>query len=333
MRERAFGGLRTRVSEIGLGCWQLGGSDWGDVPDEQALDTLRAAADAGVTFFDTADVYGLGRSETLIGRFLAERKAAHAKGHLFVATKLGRFPEPGWPENFSLTALRAHTEASLSRLGVEALDLTQLHCIPTEVMKRGEVFESLRTLRKEGKVRHWGASVESMAEAMLCVRQEGLVSLQIIFNIFRQKPLTELFGEARHRGVALIVRLPLASGLLGGKMSKATHFDGNDHRSYNRDGQKFNVGETFAGLRFDKGVELADALKPLVPQGMMMAQMALRWCLDFEAVSAVIPGAKSPAQARENAAVSDLRGLSDELHERLRTFYLDRVAAHVRGPY
>ena len=333
MRQRAFGRLRTRVSEIGLGCWQLGGADWGDVSDEQALQTLRAAADAGVTFFDTADVYGLGRSESLIGRFLAERKAAHAKGHLFVATKLGRFPEPGWPANFSPEAIRTHTEASLKRLGVESLDLTQLHCVPFDVLKRGEVFEALRTLQKEGKVRHWGASVESMAEAMHCVRQEGLVSLQIIFNIFRQKPLTELFGEARHRGVALVVRLPLASGLLSGKMSKETTFPATDHRQYNRDGEKFNVGETFAGLRFEKGIELADALKPLVPQGMTMTQMALRWCLDFEAVTTVIPGAKSPDQARANAAVSDARGLSDDLHERLRTFYLDRVAAHIRGPY
>jgi len=333
MRQRAFGRLRTRVSEIGLGCWQLGGADWGDVSDEQALQTLRASADAGVTFFDTADVYGQGRSESLIGRFLAERRAAHAKGHLFVATKLGRFPDPGWPANFSPESIRAHTEASLKRLGVESLDLTQLHCVPFDVLKRGEVFEALRTLQKEGKVRHWGASVESMAEAMHCVRQEGLVSLQIIFNIFRQKPLTELFGEARHRGVALIVRLPLASGLLSGKMSKDTIFPPTDHRRYNRDGEKFNVGETFAGLRFEKGIELTDALKPLVPQGMTMAQMALRWCLDFEAVTTVIPGAKSPDQARANAAVSDTRGLSDELHERLRTFYLDRVAAHIRGPY
>ena len=333
MRQRPFGRLRTRVSEIGLGCWQLGGSDWGDVSDEQALETLRAAADAGVSFFDTADVYGLGRSETLIGRFLAERKSQHAKGHLFVATKLGRFPDPGWPKNFSIDAFRAHTEASLKRLGVDALDLTQLHCVPPDQLKRGEVFEWLRALQKEGKIKQWGASVESMAEAMLCVKQEGLVSLQIIFNIFRQKPLTELFGEARHRGVALIVRLPLASGLLSGKMSAATHFAETDHRHYNRDGQQFNVGETFAGLRFEKGIELSDALKPLVPTGMTMAQMALRWCLDFEAVSTVIPGARSPQQARENATVSDLRGLSDDLHERLRTFYLDRVATHVRGPY
>ena len=168
---------------------------------------------------------------------------------------------------------------------------------------------------------------------MLCVRQPGIASLQIIFNIFRQKPLTELFGEARHRGVALVVRLPLASGLLGGKMTRDTTFPPEDHRNYNRDGQKFNVGETFAGLRFEKGIELTEALRPLVPEGTTTAQMALRWCLDFEGVSTVIPGAKSPQQARDNAVVSDMRPLSDEVHERLRTFYLDRVAAHVRGPY
>ena len=321
------------MSEIGLGCWQLGGADWGDMPDAQALGTLAAAAEAGVTFFDTADVYGLGRSESLIGQFLRERKAQHERGHFFVATKLGRFPEPGWPKNFMLETMRSHSAASAKRLGVEALDLTQLHCVPAEQLRRGDVFESLRTLQKKGLIKHWGASVESMEEAMLCVRQSGIASLQVIFNIFRQKPLTELFGEARHRGVALIVRLPLASGLLSGKMTRETTFDANDHRSYNRDGQKFNVGETFAGLRFEKGVELADALKPLVPTGMTMAQMALRYCLDFEAVSTVIPGAKSPEQSKENAAVSNLRGLSDELHERLRTFYLDRVAAHIRGPY
>ena len=333
MRQRPFGRLKTRVSEVGLGCWQLGGADWGDVSDEQALATLAAAADAGVTLFDTADVYGLGRSEELIGRFLKARKAEHDKERFFVATKLGRFPEPGWPKNFSPQTFRAHTEASLKRLGVEALDLTQLHCVPAEQLKRGEVFEWLAALQKEGKIRNWGASVESVSEAMLCLKQPGIASLQVIFNIFRQKPLTELFGEARHRGVALIVRLPLASGLLGGKMTKETTFEPADHRSYNRDGQKFNVGETFAGLRFEKGVELVDALRPLVPAGMTMAQMALRWCLDFEGVTAVIPGARSPQQAKDNAAASTLRGLSDELHERLRTFYLDRVAAHIRGPY
>jgi aryl-alcohol dehydrogenase-like predicted oxidoreductase len=329
MKYRPFGNTHLEVSEIGLGCWQLGGSDWGDVSEDRALDTLRAAADAGVNFFDTADVYGTGRSETLIGKFLK----GYRKHRVFVATKLGRFPEPGWPRNFTLDAFRQHTEASLKRLGVEALDLTQLHCIPMAQLREGAVFDWLRTLQREGKIKHWGVSVESMEEAQVCLQQEGLTSLQIIFNLFRQKPITALFDRAWHKGVGLIVRLPLASGLLSGKMTKETRFPQNDHRNYNRDGQAFNVGETFAGLPFEKGVELADEIKPMVPPGLSMAQMAQRWVLDHEAVGTLIPGATSPEQARANAAVSDLPPLPDELHERLRAFYLDRVAANIRGPY
>ena len=329
MRYRRFANTRTDVSEVGLGCWQLGGADWGDVTDEQALAVLRASVESGVTFLDTADVYGTGRSELLIGRFLKADKPKR----LFVATKLGRFPEPGGPANFSPDAFRAHTEASLKRLGVDALDLTQLHCIPPDVLKTGEPFAWLAELKREGKIRHYGASVESMDEALWCVRQPGVSSLQIIFNVFRQKPLTELFRQAKHHGVAIVVRLPLASGLLSGRMTRDTQFAATDHRSYNRDGQAFNVGETFAGLTLEKGVELADALKPLVPAGLTMAQMALRWILDHDAVTTVIPGAKNPEQARSNAAASDQRPLGDALHERLRSFYLDRVATHIRGPY
>jgi aryl-alcohol dehydrogenase-like predicted oxidoreductase len=329
MQYRPFGHTHMKISEIGLGCWQLGGADWGDVPDDEALSILRAAAEAGVNFFDTADVYGNGRSETLVGRFLREQK--HRR--IYVATKLGRFPDPGWPANFTADAFRRHTEASIARLGVEALDLTQLHCVPTEQLRRGEVFEWLRGLQREGKIRHWGASVESMDEALLCLEQEGLASLQIIFNVFRQKPITALFDRARHRGVALIVRLPLASGLLSGKMSRQTRFAAGDHRHYNRDGQAFNVGETFAGLPFELGVDLAEEVRSILPAGVSMAQAALRWCLDHEPVSTVIPGASRPEQARANAAASDLPPLPDALHERLRTFYLDRVAANVRGAY
>ena len=327
MNSRSFGRTGERVGEIGLGTWQLGGTDWGEVDERQALDTLRAASAGGVNFFDTADVYGLGRSEELVGKFLRETRE-----RVFVATKLGRFPAPGWPQNFSPAALRAHTEASLRRLGVEAVDLTQLHCIPTEVLRAGEVFEHLRALEREGKIRHFGVSVETNEEALLCLRQEGLASLQIIFNLFRQKP-AEFFQEAKARGVALVVRLPLASGLLAGKFTKETRFAATDHRSYNREGQSFNVGETFAGLPFEQGVELADALKPLVPEGMTMAQMALRWILDFDAVSVVIPGARNPAQARANLAASGVEPLGPELHARLREFYEARVAGNIRGPY
>lgn len=328
MRLRPFGRDAARVSEVGLGCWQLGGADWGDVPAADALDTLRAAAAAGVTFLDTADVYGLGRSEELVGTFLREA----GRDRFFVATKFGRFPTPGWPSNFHPLTVREHTENSLRRLGVECLDLTQLHCIPPDVLARDEVWDTLRLLRKEGKIRRFGASVESVAEAKTCLRHPDLASLQLIVNVFRQTPVTELFEQCQKQGVAVIVRLPLASGLLAGKYTPATTFPPQDHRTYNRNGEKFNVGETFAGLGFEKGVELAEKLRPFVPAGYTMAQMSLRWCLDHPAVTTIIPGARNRAQAHANAAVSDLPPLSPELHARLREFFAAEVRPHVRGP-
>lgn len=327
MKHRLFDHTGAKVSEIGLGTWQLGGADWGEVDENRALDTLRAASEGGVNFFDTADVYGLGRSEGIIGQFLKETSKK-----IFVATKLGRFPEPGWPTNFSLESLRDHTEASLRRLGVEAIDLTQLHCIPTDVLRDGEVFESLRALKREGKIKSFGVSVETNEQALICLEHPELASLQIIFNIFRQKPL-EFFDKAMSKGVALIVRLPLASGLLSGKFTKETKFAETDHRSYNREGQAFNVGETFAGLPFEKGVEQSNALKAFAPDTMNMAQMALRWILDFDAVTVIIPGASSPQQARANVTASELAPLGKELHAKLRAFYETQVAAHIRGPY
>ena len=312
---------------MALGCWQLGGTDWGNVEDKTAFDILSVAVETGANFFDTADVYGNGRSETLIGKFLKERR-----DKIFIATKLGRTSSL-YPDKYTEANVRAATEASLQRLGVSALDLTQLHCIPIEVMRRGDVFESLRKLQREGKIRHFGASVESMEEALLCLEQPGLVSLQIIFNIFRQKPIHTLFPKAKEKNVAIIVRLPLASGMLSGKLTKQSQFPQNDHRNYNRDGKFFNVGETFAGLPYEKAVELADALKPLVPSGVTMAQMAQRWILDHDAVSVVIPGASRPDQAKANSAVSDLPPLDAKLHEKLEQFYEREVKAHIRGPY
>jgi aryl-alcohol dehydrogenase-like predicted oxidoreductase len=330
MNTRVFGHTGRAVGEVGLGTWQLG-AGWGNVTDETALATLRAAYEAGTNFFDTADVYGMGRAEKLIGKFLQETPAA--RGKVYVATKLGRFSPPGWPANFTREGLRRHTEASLARLGVEALDLTQLHCVPFEVLREGGVFAHLRELKQEGKIRDFGASVETMDEALHCVRQEGVAALQIIFNLFRQKPIATLFAEAKARNVALLVRLPLASGLLGGKMTKATTFPKNDHRNFNRDGQQFNVGETFAGLPFVKGVELADALKAFVPAGLTLPELALRWCLDFEAVSVIIPGARNAEQALGNARASSLAPLGAALHAQLAEFYAREVAAHIRGPY
>lgn len=327
MKTRAFGNTGRNVSEVGLGTWQLG-ANWGNVTEDTALATLRTAWEAGTTLFDTADVYGMGRSETLIGKFLRDTRAP-----VYVATKLGRFSPPGWPGNFTRDGIRQHTEASLRRLGVDALDLTQLHCIPFDVLKQGEVFEHLRELKREGKIRDFGVSVETMEEADFCVRQPGVAALQIIFNIFRQKPIHTLFAEAKKRNVALLVRLPLASGLLAGKFTKDTTFPADDHRNFNRDGQEFNVGETFAGLPFAQGVELAEALKPMVPAGMALSDMALRWCLDFDAVSAIIPGAKNPDQAKANARASSLPPLGRELHTRLDEFYRRDVAQHIRGAY
>ena len=327
MTKRPFNHTGKSVSEMGLGCWQLGGADWGSLDDKLAFEILSAAVDSGVDFFDTADVYGNGRSETLIGKFLKGRV-----DHIFVATKLGRMSDL-YPDHYTEAGVRAATEASLKRLGVEALDVTQLHCVPPAVLRQGEIFVWLRKLKQEGKIRQFGASVESMDEALVCLEQEGLASLQIIFNIFRQKPITTLFPKAREKGVAIIVRLPLASGLLSGRFTKDTQFAKEDHRTYNRDGQCFNVGETFAGLPFEKAVELSEALKPLVPAGLTMSQMAQRWILDHDAVSVVIPGASRPEQARENAAASKLPPLGPELHEKLRRFYERQVAQHLRGPY
>lgn len=327
MHKKPFGKEKTMVSEVGLGTWQIGGS-WGTVEDKTAMEILHTAADAGITFFDTADVYGDGRSEKLIGAFLKQHKEK-----IFVATKLGRGSTPGWPDNFTPEAMFRHTDDSLSRLGVEQIDLIQLHCIPLEVLADGAVFDVLRDLKKQGKIADFGASVESVEEALVCLKEEGIASLQVIFNIYRQKLITDLFGKAQQKGVSLIARVPLASGLLSGKMKKSTTFDKTDHRNFNRDGAAFNVGETFAGLPFEKGVELTEELASFKPEGMTLAQMALRWVVDHEAVSVVIPGASRPAQALDNAAISALPPLSPELHKKLETFYTEKVAQHIRGPY
>lgn len=327
MNFRNFGETGPSVSEIGLGCWQLGG-DWGDVDDYTAQKVLEAAVQNGINFYDTADVYGEGRSEELLHKYL--RPIAP---DAFIATKLGRFPSPGNSENYSFENFRRFTENSLKRLNVDALDLTQLHCIPTKLMESGEVFEWLRKLQHEGKIKQFGASVESISEAKTCLKQKGLASLQIIFNIFRQKSITELFDEAKAKGVSLIVRLPLASGLLGGKLNTNTSFPENDHRLFNKDGQCFNVGETFAGIPFNIGLDIVEELKKMVPEGMSLAQMSLRWILDFDAVTVVIPGSKSPLQVPDNASATDLTSLPKPLHNKLSNFYNENISQYIRGKY
>lgn len=327
MHKRPFGPDKKMVSEVGLGTWQIGGS-WGTVEDKTAMEILRTATQAGITFFDTADVYGDGRSERFIGKFLKDHPEK-----VFVATKLGRGSSPGWPQNFTPEAMIKHTENSLSRLGLERIDLIQLHCIPKEVLADGAVFDVLRELKSQGKIADFGASVETVEEGLICLKEKGIASLQVIFNIYRQKLITDLFDKAKQQEVSIIARVPLASGLLSGKMKKSTTFAATDHRNFNRDGAAFNVGETFAGLPFEKGVELTEELAGFKPEGMTLAQMALRWILDHEAVSVVIPGASRPAQVLDNAAISDLSPLSSELHKKLETFYKEKVAQHIRGPY
>ncbi len=309
------------ITEIGLGCWQLG-ADWGEVSDAQALSILQASYDAGVRFFDTAAGYGAGRSERLLGAF----RRGLPTPDIFIATKIGR-KEP------TEAYLRAGVEASCQRLQVESLDLIQLHCWVSEHLEQPVVWETLRALQAEGKVRHFGASVESVAEARFCLQQEGLAALQVIFNLFRQHPRDEFFAEAAARGVALIVRVPLASGLLTGKFSRATTFGSSDHRNYNKDGGAFHVGETFGGLPFEKGLELTAALREILPPEPAMAAQALRWILDHPAVSTVIPGASTVAQAVDNTAVCRLPPLSAQLHQRLADFYRESVFPHVRGQY
>jgi aryl-alcohol dehydrogenase-like predicted oxidoreductase len=327
MQYRAFTNDGVEVSEVGLGCWQLGG-DWSHVDDETALAILKASFDAGVTFFDTADVYGGGRSERIVGSFLK----SIASSSVFVATKVGRGDV--YPDAYTETAIRSRIEDSLRRLDVEALDLVQTHCVPCDVMRSGEIYEWLGRMVDEGKIRRFGASVESVAEAeMLLDNCPGLYSLQVIFNLFRQKPIEAIFEKAKDKRVGIIARVPLASGVLSGKFGAKTIFGENDHRNYNRDGEKFNVGETFAGVPFEKGVELCERLGAMLPEGMSLAEMALRWILDFDAVTTVIPGATRIEQARSNAGVSELPVLGEALHAELKALYESEIEAFVRGVY
>jgi aryl-alcohol dehydrogenase-like predicted oxidoreductase len=304
MNFRNFGETGPSVSEIGLGCWQLGG-DWGDVDDYTAQKVLEGAVQSGINFYDTADVYGKGRSEELLHKYLKP-----IAPNAFIATKLGRFPDPGNSENYTFENFRRFTENSLKRLNIDVLDLTQLHCIPTELMESGEAFEWLRELQKEGKIKKFGASVESISEAQTCLKQEGLASLQIIFNIFRQKPAETFFKEAAKRNVSIIARVPLASGLLTGKMNQESTFPQNDHRNYNINGDAFDVGETFSGVNFEKGLKAVEKLKDLLPDNFSLTDLALKWILMHDEVSVVIPGAKNKSQVQMNVQASDLVDIS-----------------------
>lgn len=328
MKQRQLGKNGPKISEIGLGCWQLG-ADWGDpVSEEVGLAILQEAVSQGVTLFDTADVYGQGKSESLIGKFLTSEKKP-----LQVITKFGQ-GNGIYPDNYSEKALNESVEGSLNRLGQNTLDLLQLHCVPTELLLEGSIFKWLKNLKNNGLIKQFGASVESIEQGLICMEQEELLSLQVIFNIYRQRLINELFPTALDKGVGIIVRLPLASGLLAGVFDAKTTFSPADHRNYNKNGEAFNVGETFAGIPFEKGVEITNKLRELyVPKEMIMAQFALRWILDHEAVSCVIPGASKVQQVNSNAEASRLSPLSRDLHEQLHSFYKTEVEPFIRGPY
>ena len=322
MRARRLGKTGYEVSEIGFGAWAIGGS-WGETDDGESMAAMNAAVDAGVTFFDTADVYGDGRSERLIAALREERSEP-----LVVATKFGRRAEQT-VENYSYANLRGWLERSLKNLEIEAADLVQLHCPPWDAYYTPEVFASCDRLVEEGLIRAYGVSVEKVEEALKAIEYPNVASVQIIFNIFRQRPAELFFEQARLKDIGVIVRVPLASGLLTGKFGRDTTFSADDHRQFNRHGEEFDMGETFSGVDYELGLEAVEQLKALVPEGATMAQLALRWILEFDAVSTVIPGAKTPEQARANAAASDLPALSSETMATIAALYRDRIAPSV----
>jgi aryl-alcohol dehydrogenase-like predicted oxidoreductase len=313
-----------RVSEISLGTWAFGG-DWGTVGEDDAYAALNQAVDLGVNFLDTADVYGDGRSEKLIGRLLQDRPS----DEILVATKAGRRLDPHTPEGYDYDNLSAFVERSLDNLGVEALDLLQLHCPPTEVYRQDSTFEALDRLQKAGKVRNYGVSVEKVEEARMALDYPGVATVQIIFNIFRQKPAEEFFPLAEKRSVGILARVPLASGLLSGKMRSDRVFTDDDHRNFNREGQAFDRGETFSGVNFETGLLAAEELKELVPEGNTLAQFALRWILMHPAVSCAIPGGKNPAQVEDNVAAAEMPPLPEEVMQRAREIYESHVREEV----
>jgi aryl-alcohol dehydrogenase-like predicted oxidoreductase len=313
---RNLGETGMRVSEISLGTWALGG-EWGTVAEDDAYAALNRAVDLGVNFLDTADVYGDGRSEKLIGRLLEDRP----RDEIFVATKAGRRLEPHTAEGYDYENLSIFVERSLENLGVEALDLLQLHCPPTGVYEQDSTFEALDRLQEAGKIRNYGVSVEKVEEAQMALSFPNVRTVQIIFNIFRQKPAEEFFPLAEERNIGILARVPLASGLLSGKMSADRNFAEDDHRFFNREGEAFDRGETFSGVNFETGLEAAEELKELVPEGHTLAQFALRWILMYPAVSCAIPGGKNPSQVEDNVAAADLPPLPDDAMRRTREIY------------
>jgi aryl-alcohol dehydrogenase-like predicted oxidoreductase len=323
MEYREFGRTGWQISALSFGAWAIGGT-WGPVDEGESMAALHSALDMGVNFFDTADVYGDGRSERLLARLRRERSEP-----FYVVTKAGRRLDPHVASGYNRQNLTAFVERSLKNLQTETLDLVQLHCPPTEVYYEPEVFGVLDDLVKQGKIRYYGVSVEKVEEALKAIEYPNVQSVQIIFNIFRQRPAELFFSEAKRRQVGVIARVPLASGLLTGKFKRSSTFHADDHRAFNRQGAAFDRGETFAGVDYETGLQAVERLRALVPGGMTLVQFALRWILMFDAVSCAIPGAKRPAQAQENFAAADLPPFSDETMAQVRQVYESLIREQV----
>lgn len=337
MEHRILGRTNRQVSVIGQGCWQLG-SDWGDVAENDALNVLRAGHDAGITFFDTADVYGDGRSETLVGAFDRELGSAD----ITIATKMGRRADPHEADQYNAANFRAWIDRSRKNLGVETIDLVQLHCPPTPVFSSDAVFDALDTLVADGSIANYGVSVETVDEALTAIARPNVASVQIILNVFRRKPLEEVLPAAKEAGVGIITRVPLASGLLSGKYTEKTTFAENDHRHYNRHGEAFDVGETFSGVPYEVGVAAAKKFSGIAAElardysefeSATPAQVALRWLVDRDGVSTVIPGARNAEQAKANAAAGSLPALPNGVDEELESLYSSMIKEHVHDKW
>jgi len=319
MKYRELGRTGWKISTVSFGAWAIG-SSWGDVSDDESLAALHRALDLGVNFFDTADVYGDGHSERLLAKLRNERREP-----FFIATKAGRRLDPHTSGGYNRKNLRAFVARSLKNLQVETIDLLQLHCPPTEVFYRPEVFGVLDEMVKEGKLRHYGVSVEKVEDALKAIEYPGVQSVQIIFNIFRQRPAELFFAQAKKRGVGILARLPLSSGMLSGKMTLQSRFAKNDHRAFNRHGEAFDRGETFSGVDYNVGLQTVNELRRLVPRGMTMAQMALRWIQMFPEVTCSIPGAKRPSQVEENALAADLPPIPKATMAAIHDIYDDSI--------
>jgi len=319
MKYRELGRTGWKISEISFGAWAIGGA-WGSVNDKESIAALHAALDGGVNFFDTADVYGDGRSERLLAKLKKERKEK-----FYIATKAGRRLPKQVPEGYSRENLTAFIERSLRNLETDTIDLLQLHCPPTKVYYMPEVFDFLDGMVKAGKLRHYGVSVEKVEEALKAIEFPNVQSVQIIFNIFRQRPADLFFAQAQKRKVGILARVPLSSGMLSGKITRESKFEKDDHRAFNRHGEAFDRGETFSGVDFETGLRAVGELKSLAPKNVSLAQFALRWILEFSAVTCAIPGAKRPAQVAENLAASDLKSLSPATMKKIQALYEKQI--------